>query len=527
MVQTRNAIERTLLALMLLGIGLFVAAIYVAYHSLREEGALKDIDTAQSAIVSELAAFSKIQREIGYTRFIHNFKNGVLRRDEGKLRLAQKNLESALAALDDLVALNPGLKLHTEQLRQTLDLYHSNAYFAIRLISSGIPTDEVDRAVKIDDGPAAADLKALFEAIYRERLALQEKLQALVEDRRHHAEFDVVKAGAMLLFAVALGWLLLAMRLRVKALHAAQDGLARIEAKFATHEDGAPAPGGFENMPFRNVEDRIGQLTARIEAQQRELLTHADGLSTANEELERFAYVASHDLQEPLRKIQSNIDLIGLREGAADDPDLTARLDRIARAAGQMRQLIRDLLEYSRRGSRPMNKGRIELHALIEDCAALAQENLDTVDGRITIEFIPPLSEIDGDPSMLSQVFANLFENAQKYARAGYPPDITVRGIADPDGVTITVTDNGIGFDEKYAGEIFKPFVRLHRRGERGGSGVGLSIVKRIIERHGGTITARGVPDRGAEFTIHLPPATERPEEMPVEEEGRLHAEAV
>ena len=525
MVQTSNAIERTLFALMLLGIALFIAAIYVAYHSLREEGALKDIDTAQSAIVSELAAFSKIQREIGYTRFIHNFKNGVLRRDEGKLRLAQKNLESALAALDELVKLNPGLKLHTEQLRQTLDLYHSNAYFAIRLISNGVPTDEVDRAVKIDDGPAATDLKALFEAIYYERLALQEKLQVLVDDRRHHAEFDVVKAGAMLLFAVALGWLLLAMRWRVKALQAAQDGLARIEAKFANHEDGAPA--GFENMPFRNVEDRIGQLTARIEAQQRELLTHADGLSMANEELERFAYVASHDLQEPLRKIQSNIDLIGLREGAADDPDLTARLDRIARAAGQMRQLIRDLLEYSRRGSRPMNKGRIELHALIEDCAALAQENLDTVDGRITVEFSPPTAEIDGDPSMLSQVFANLFENAQKYAGADHSPDITMRGVADPGGVTVTVTDNGIGFDEKYADEIFKPFVRLHRRGEHGGSGIGLSIVKRIIERHGGTIWARGAPDRGAEFTIHLPLAVERPVEQPVEEEGKHHAEAL
>jgi signal transduction histidine kinase len=500
MARVRNTIEKVLMLLTLLSAGLFIAAIYFSFHSYESTRHLSQFQKSQENLVAQLGQFARIQREMGYTRFIHNFKNGVLRRDLTKLQEAKGNLSDALVALDVLVRLNGALATQADDLRETLIRYAGNADLAARLIGDGLEPAAIDRQVKIDDGPASADLTRLAAAIDDARRVLKRQIEDQIRERQTQAVYDHIKAGLLLLVGGLLIWLQTAVRRQVNVLLGARDALARIETRFEMAEEESSSAAGGEGVQS-TLEGRIANLTVRIEKQQDDLLRHADALTSANEELERFAYVASHDLQEPLRKIQSNIDLIGLQEVADIDQDTAKYLSRITRAAEQARQLIRDLLEYSRRGTRPLHRESFNLLEMLEHIAKRYEDSLTVTGGRITCA--GDLA-ITGDESMLAQVFANLFENALKYARPDVPPDIRVTAARDGDGVTITVADNGMGFDQKYAEDIFKPFTRLRGRSETSGTGIGLSIVKRVVERHGGTVEAHGRPGEGAVFTVRL-----------------------
>jgi signal transduction histidine kinase len=528
MARTKHAIERALMWLSVLTGTLFVAAIYLGLQSYRSVEQMADLKAAQESLVSQLERYTLIHREMGYTRFIHNFKNGILRRDVDKLRLAQRNIDTALSELDALVELNPALGDEARQLKATLKNYRANADMAARLVHRGLDPVAIDRQVKIDDGPASADLAHLADAIDEARANLRNKIEAQVDDRVGRARYDSYTAVGLLVLGAVLIWLQAIVRKQVNSLTGTQEALARIETRFEpSNKVPEPAGASWTGPVGLNLEEKIASLSARIEAQQDELLKHADALASANEELERFAYVASHDLQEPLRKIQSNVDLIGLKNEGVD-PETGERLDRITRAADQMRQLIRDLLEYSRRGTRPLHINSFDLGAMIRHVAKRSDDALDVTGGRISVDIDPEGQKINGDESVIAQVFANLFENSLKYARADVPPEIDVSMHRDGDEVVVTVADNGIGFEDKHADNIFKPFIRLQGRGEAGGTGIGLSIVKRVVERHGGSVSAQGMPDRGAVFTVRLPLGTkEEKQEGEREEKNSTKGEAI
>jgi PAS domain S-box-containing protein len=240
----------------------------------------------------------------------------------------------------------------------------------------------------------------------------------------------------------------------------------------------------------------------RSEAQLRDTLAE---LARRNDDLRDFAAFASHDLQEPLRKVRTLAER--LVSGGLDAEAARGSLLRMVAAVGRMQELIDGLLAYSRTSaetpaSEPVDLS-VVLAAVVEDLDALRERS----GGRIEVG---PLPVVDGDPALLRQVFQNLIANGLKFHAPGVPPRVRVGAepAAFDDGRPawrFTVEDDGIGFDAAQAERIFAPLVRLRRREEYAGSGIGLAIVRRAVERHGGTVRARPGQSGGAVFEILLP----------------------
>jgi signal transduction histidine kinase len=228
-------------------------------------------------------------------------------------------------------------------------------------------------------------------------------------------------------------------------------------------------------------------------------------LQRSNAALDEFASVASHDLQEPLRKILTFGERLIATAAPMLEGDARRHLERMLGAADRMRTLIDDLLTYSQIATRgqsfvPTNLSWIAREVISDLETAIADEG-----ARVEVGELPVL---DADPLQMRQLLQNLLGNAIKYRRKEEPPVVQINGARHGDRHwTITVADNGIGFNEQYAEKIFKMFERLHGRMEYAGSGIGLAICRKIVERHGGTIAAKGSPGQGATFTVTLPAA--------------------
>jgi PAS domain S-box-containing protein len=245
-------------------------------------------------------------------------------------------------------------------------------------------------------------------------------------------------------------------------------------------------------------------ITERRRAEQVLRQTLVD-LKNRNRELQDFAFIASHDLQEPLRKIRAFSDRLQQRHAASLAPEARDYLDRAGQAAARMQTLIDDLLAYSRvtRGKpfAPVDLDQV-LSGVIDDLEA----RLESSDGRIERS---PLPTVEGDPTQLRQLLQNLLSNALKFRSADRAPVVTVRAsettLEGAPAWELRVEDNGIGFEAKYAEKIFGPFQRLHGRQDYEGTGIGLAIARRIVERHRGTLRAEGRPGQGAAFILVLP----------------------
>ena len=235
-------------------------------------------------------------------------------------------------------------------------------------------------------------------------------------------------------------------------------------------------------------------------------------LRRSNEELEKFAYVASHDLQEPLRKIQTFGDR--LQNAATDALSEQARdyLIRILASTVRMRQLISDLLTFARVTTKGQPFTRVDLSQVLAEVLSDLEVSIQQTGGKVNVGKLPTL---DADPLQMRQLFQNLIGNALKFHKPGFSPVVTISAEAaelpvegkDPyvSAWRISIADNGIGFDEKYLDKIFQVFQRLHGRTEYEGTGVGLAICRKIVERHSGSITASSVPGEGAAFLVLLP----------------------
>jgi len=231
-------------------------------------------------------------------------------------------------------------------------------------------------------------------------------------------------------------------------------------------------------------------------------------LQQSNAELEDFAYVASHDLQEPLRKIQAFGDRLKTRYEAQLPPDAIDYLSRMQNAASRMQSLINDLLTFSRVTTKAQPFVPVDLNRV-------AGEVLHDLEGRIhdtrAEVIVGDLPTIDADPLQMRQLFQNLLSNALKFHRPETIPQVRISGTIDHAKAEVVIEDNGIGFDEKYADRIFTMFERLHGRGTYEGTGIGLAICRKIAVRHGGDVVARSAPGEGATFIVTLP-AQQHPE---------------
>lgn len=271
---------------------------------------------------------------------------------------------------------------------------------------------------------------------------------------------------------------------------------------------------------LRNVKENAQELEKSNELLEEKVLErtqalelYAEELGRSNRELEDFAFIASHDLQEPLRKIRAfSARITELYNDKIDDKgkDYLSRMDN---AAARMSLLISDLLALSRVTTKGKAFKEVNLDALVDGVIDDLEIAISESEAHINIDTLPV---VEGDESQLRQLFLNLLSNALKFKRPDNPPVVSVKveqcqapatHLEDitSDWLKITISDNGIGFEQNYSEKIFTPFQRLHSRAEYQGTGIGLSVCRRIVERHGGQITAQGEVNKGATFTLVLP----------------------
>ena len=245
----------------------------------------------------------------------------------------------------------------------------------------------------------------------------------------------------------------------------------------------------------RHAEVRIVTLNLELTARQ-------VALEAANKDMESFSYSVSHDLRAPLRHIDGYARMLS-EDAAGQLPEESQRFLRtIMDSARRMGMLIDDLLAFSRLGRKALAVQPVDMQELVERALEEAADGKDCA-ARVEVEPLPPA---EGDPALLRQVWANLLSNAIKYsAPRGDRARIVVAAERKGDRVHYAVRDNGVGFDMRYADKLFGVFQRLHAQEEFEGTGVGLAIVQRIVQRHGGTVTASSEPDRGACFGFDLP----------------------
>jgi light-regulated signal transduction histidine kinase (bacteriophytochrome) len=241
------------------------------------------------------------------------------------------------------------------------------------------------------------------------------------------------------------------------------------------------------------------------------LLRHAAELSRSNAELEQFASIASHDLQEPLRKVQTFATQLNATERERLSEEGQDYLRRMSDAAGRMRSLIDDLLMFSRVSTQGRPFAAVDLGEIVEQVLIDLEVSIHESGATVTVDELPRLQ---ADAMQMRQLMQNLLGNALKFRREGVVPELRVSARVDDHVAELTVQDNGIGFDEQYATRIFRAFERLHGARAYPGTGIGLALCRKIVERHNGTITAAGTVGVGATFTIRLPleHAVETPE---------------
>lgn len=280
---------------------------------------------------------------------------------------------------------------------------------------------------------------------------------------------------------------------------------ARAELELRVQERTAELARANEDLQKENAERKRAETALARQAQE---------LARSNSELEQFASVASHDLQEPLRKILAFGDRLKTKHGQDLNPQGYDYLERMQAAAVRMRTLITDLLTLSRVTTRPQPFVAVDLSEVARTVVSDMEVRIQQLRGQVRIDSLPSL---EADPMQVSQLLQNLIGNALKFHREGDPPIVKVWGklLQEGDGKAskdrlkqrcqILVEDNGIGFDEKYLDRIFEPFQRLHGREKYEGTGMGLAICRKIVERHGGEISARSAPGQGTTFIVTLP----------------------
>lgn len=223
-------------------------------------------------------------------------------------------------------------------------------------------------------------------------------------------------------------------------------------------------------------------------------------LISVNEELDRFAFAASHDLQEPLRKIRVFSDLILSKKGKEEDVE--KYMVKITNAAARMQQLVTDLLRFSRHALQGGDFVVTDLNTIVKEAVTELEMKIQSTNAIIKIDTLPSLPVI---PVLMRQVFFNLISNAIKFKRKEVQPEVHIYAESSATVYKVFIKDNGIGIDNQYLEDIFSVFKRLHSYHEIEGTGIGLSICKKIMDQHNGSITATSEADQGATFILSIP----------------------
>lgn len=301
------------------------------------------------------------------------------------------------------------------------------------------------------------------------------------------------------------------------------EGRSYAKETIRIHKDGKRIPISLTVSPIIDADNRIigaasiaRDITERKKSEL-ELVLYAEKLRQSNKALEEFAYIASHDLQEPLRKIQAFSDRLSIKLDGSLDEQGQDYLARLQNAAVRMQHLIQDLLTYSRLTSNARPFVEVNLNDVMKQVLSDLETQIQETNAQIEVG---ELATLEADYTRMCQLFQNLISNALKYHHDKRDPIVKISGryvssqplrasdmstLIKNQQYEISVADNGIGFDEKYQEKIFEFFQRLHGRSKYEGTGIGLTICRKIVDQHEGKIFARGVPGQGATFTVILP----------------------
>ncbi len=270
-----------------------------------------------------------------------------------------------------------------------------------------------------------------------------------------------------------------------------------------TGEEIAEANVGLERAQsqLQKMNGELERTNAELARTNAELERRAMELQRSNAELDQFASIASHDLQEPLRKLRTFTERIRETEADSLSERSAAYLRRANASAERMQQLIEDLLRYSRVSTQGRPLAAVDLGQVANDVTEDLEEVMRQSGAVVRLGQLPTIS---ADPIQMRQLLQNLISNAIKFRREGVAPEVDVSASLDGGWVKLVVSDNGIGFDPQYARRIFRIFERLHGRGTYPGTGIGLALCRKIAERHGGTVVAQSVVGQGSVFTVTL-----------------------
>lgn len=402
----------------------------------------------------------------------------------------------------EISSLNASLELKNELLRRSEELHQKMVaevedYAILLLDPNGIVRNWNLGAEKIKGYKAAEIIGKSFELFYEEadrKSGLPYKLlnEAATKGRAVHEGWRVRKDGTRFWGSIV-----------ITALHGSNKeiiGFSKLTRDLSER---------------KQAEEQLRLNNALLQQLNQSLELKNQLLERSNKELSAFSYIASHDLQEPLRKIKTFVNLIAEKEAEGLQPRQRELLDRVMVSANNMQRLIEDLLSYSRTHNSSDQFQRIDLNELLQ---SYKEELLNTLQKSSVTVTSDPLPVISGIRFQLHQLFDNLIGNSIKYAKAGVPVQVSITARRVP-GIEIVqyggsygttyhllqFSDNGIGFEQKYAERIFEPFQRLHGKNEYSGTGIGLAICKKIVQNHGGVIFAQSEPGAGARFYVAFP----------------------
>ncbi|MBE7460013.1 MAG: PAS domain S-box protein [Zoogloeaceae bacterium] len=432
----------------------------------RMETSFAQMESGRFSTVPDLPTLRKdgslFYADIGTARYLLDGRPSILGvfRDVTEIRRAREALESSERRLKE-----------AQRMAQLGNWEHDLVLDRLRW------SDEIYRIFEIDPDRFGASYEAFLALVHPDDRARVNAAVAEAVARR--GDYEITHR---LLFPDG----------RVK--HVREHGLTEYAA------DGTPlrTVGTVQDVTAQvRAEEEIRALNDTLE---RRVAERTEELARANRELESFSYSVSHDLRAPLRAINGFSRILQDSEEFAVSGDSRDLLERIVRNTNRMGELIDDILEYSRASQTALKRAEVDLTALardVWDAHAAAHPGAAVRIGR--------LGSAWGDAATLRQVFDNLVANALKYSGKREKPEIEIGAQETPDMTTVYVRDNGTGFDMQYAGKLFGMFQRMHTDKDFPGTGVGLAICKRILERHGGRIWAEAAPDAGATFWFSLP----------------------